>query len=95
MSVPLPSELLAKKPKLDGEMDSPSLAYVYVNCGHVQGKHRWDKANADSRKCPLCFEEGSITSLKMGYDPLFWVDKEAPTHFFQPCGHMASEKTIK
>ena len=30
--------------------------YVYLNCGHVQGHHEWDKSSTGSRKCPMCMK---------------------------------------
>ena len=31
----------------------------------------------------------------MGMEPCFHVDCERPTHAFNPCGHMASEATVR
>lgn len=36
-----------------------------------------------------------MVQLSMGLEPAFWVDCEPPTYAFNPCGHMASEKTVK
>ncbi|XP_013777211.1 protein pellino-like isoform X1 [Limulus polyphemus] len=70
--------------------------YVYLICGHVQGLHDWglDK-NSDSRTCPMCLKVGPIVKLCMGIEPAFYVDSGPPTFAFNPCGHMASEQTVK
>ncbi|CAB3366970.1 Hypothetical predicted protein [Cloeon dipterum] len=34
--------------------------YVYLNCGHVQGHHDWDKSSSGVRKCPLCTKVGKF-----------------------------------
>lgn len=70
--------------------------YVYLKCGHVQGHHDWgqekDKA---TRRCPMCLIAGPIVKLCMGIEPAFYVDSGPPTYAFSPCGHMATEKTVK
>ncbi|XP_074115172.1 E3 ubiquitin-protein ligase pellino [Cotesia typhae] len=70
--------------------------YVYLKCGHVQGYHDWgqekDKA---TRRCPMCLVVGPIVKLCMGIEPAFYVDRGPPTYAFNPCGHMATEKTVK
>uniref|UniRef100_A0ABD2XFY0 Protein pellino n=1 Tax=Trichogramma kaykai TaxID=54128 RepID=A0ABD2XFY0_9HYME len=70
--------------------------YVYLKCGHVQGHHDWgqekDKA---TRRCPMCLVAGPIVKLCMGIEPAFYVDSGPPTYAFSPCGHMATEKTVK
>ncbi|XP_032791337.1 protein pellino isoform X2 [Daphnia magna] len=68
--------------------------YVYLKCGHVQGQHHWGKEGED-RTCPICLKVGPVSQLSMGLEPAFWVDREPPTYAFNPCGHMASEKTVK
>lgn len=70
--------------------------YVYLNCGHVQGHHDWgqDKASG-ARRCPMCLELGPVVTLCMGIEPAFYVDSGPPTYAFNPCGHMATEKTVK
>lgn len=70
--------------------------YVYLKCGHVQGYHDWgttDKSN--QRTCPICLSVGTVAKLSMGLEPSFYVDSGPLTHVFNPCGHMASEKTVK
>jgi len=68
--------------------------YVYLKCGHVQGLHHWGK-EGESRTCPICLKVGPVVQLSMGLEPAFWVNCEPPTYAFNPCGHMASEKTVK
>lgn len=70
--------------------------YVYLKCGHVQGYHDWgltDKSN--QRTCPICLSVGTVAKLSMGLEPSFYIDSGPLTHVFNPCGHMASEETIK
>ncbi|XP_046401810.1 protein pellino isoform X2 [Ischnura elegans] len=71
--------------------------YVYLNCGHVQGHHDWgqDKDSPGARRCPMCLEVGPVVTLIVGIEPAFYVDNGPPTFAFNPCGHMASEKTVK
>ncbi|ERL89912.1 hypothetical protein D910_07271, partial [Dendroctonus ponderosae] len=70
--------------------------YVYLNCGHVQGLHEWGQERESSnRKCPICLELGPVVKLCMGLEPAFYVDSGIPCFAFNPCGHMASEKTVK
>lgn len=70
--------------------------YVYMKCGHVQGYHDWGATNkSNKRMCPICRSVSLVAKLSMGLEPSFYVDSGALTHVFNPCGHMASEKTIK
>ncbi|XP_018328495.1 protein pellino isoform X2 [Agrilus planipennis] len=70
--------------------------YVYLNCGHVQGHHDWGQdKDSESRKCPICLKLGPVVKLCMGLEPAFYVDSGPPTFAFNPCGHMATEKTVK
>lgn len=92
--------------------------YVYLNCGHVQGKHivlyndmlstsikdilyilghhDWGQdAITGSKRCPMCLDIGPSATLCMGIEPAFYVDSGPPTYAFNPCGHMATEKTVK
>ncbi|XP_054721199.1 protein pellino-like [Uloborus diversus] len=71
--------------------------YVYLICGHVQGLHSWGITDKDinARTCPMCLKVGPIVKLSMGIEPSLYVDCGAPTFAFNPCGHMASEKTVK
>ena len=70
---------------------------VYLGCGHVQGRHGWGDVNdaRGSKNCPLCFVPSPVATLMMGCEPGFYVDCEPPDYCFVPCGHMASEKTVK
>lgn len=70
--------------------------YVYLNCGHVQGHHDWgQEKDSESRKCPICLKMGPVVKLCMGIEQAFYVDIGPPTFAFNPCGHMATEKTVK
>lgn len=69
--------------------------YVYLKCGHVQGSHDWGTTKSNQRKCPICFSVGIVSKLAVGIEPSFYVDSGELTHAFNPCGHMASEKTVK
>jgi len=70
--------------------------YVYLNCGHVQGLHEWGQdKDSGARKCPICLELGPVVKVCMGLEPAFYVDSGPPTFAFNPCGHMATEKTVK
>lgn len=70
--------------------------YVYLNCGHVQGLHEWGQdKESDARTCPMCLKIGPIVKLCMGIEPAFYVDDGPPNFAFNPCGHMASEKSVK
>ncbi|XP_030759309.1 protein pellino-like [Sitophilus oryzae] len=70
--------------------------YVYLNCGHVQGLHDWGQdKDSGARKCPICLEQGPVVKVCMGLEPAFYVDSGLPTFAFNPCGHMATEKTVK
>ena len=71
--------------------------YVYLNCGHVQGRHEWGNVGdrVGSKTCPICMCNSSIVKLTMGMEPAFYVDTGPPDHCFVPCGHMANETTVK
>jgi len=71
--------------------------YVYLNCGHVQGRHEWGNVGdrVGSKTCPICLSNSSIVKLCMGGEPAFYVDSGPPDYCFVPCGHMANEKTVK
>lgn len=65
-------------------------------CFLFPGHHDWgqDKASG-ARRCPMCLELGPVVTLCMGIEPAFYVDSGPPTYAFNPCGHMATEKTVK
>lgn len=70
---------------------------VYLNCGHVQGRHDWGNLNdsKNTKTCPICLGATGVAQLIMGAEPAFYVDCDAPDYCFVPCGHMASEKTVR
>lgn len=41
------------------------------------------------------FQVSPFVKLKMGAELSLYIDNEHPTYCFSPCGHMASEKTVK
>ncbi|RZF46821.1 hypothetical protein LSTR_LSTR008053 [Laodelphax striatellus] len=86
--------VIPRKSGLDNEKQQP---YVYLNCGHVQGHHSWgQEKDSNERCCPMCLKRGRVAKLSMGLEPAFYVDSGPPTLFaFNPCGHMATEKTVK
>ncbi|XP_003738502.1 protein pellino [Galendromus occidentalis] len=75
--------------------DREKQPYVYLKCGHVQGLHSWGSQNSNEKKCPMCLKCGPVVKLVMGIEPAFYVDRGHPNYAFNPCGHMASEKTVK
>jgi len=40
-------------------------------------------------------QTGPFVKLQLGQETSFYVDNDVPTHCFCPCGHMASEKSVK
>ncbi|XP_023175977.1 protein pellino isoform X1 [Drosophila hydei] len=85
--------VIPRKVNISDQVNQP---YVYLNCGHVQGHHDWGQdENTGARRCPMCLELGPVVTLCMGLEPAFYVDVGAPTFAFNPCGHMATEKTVK
>nr|XP_046908403.1 protein pellino-like [Dermatophagoides farinae] len=70
--------------------------YVYLKCGHVQGYHDWGQnKHSNTRTCPMCFKSGPIVRLTMGIEPSFCTSSTLPNFAFNPCGHMASESTVR
>lgn len=45
------------------------------------------------RECPLCRTRGLYVPLKLGRESGFYLDGAPPTHAFNPCGHVCSERT--
>ena len=41
------------------------------------------------------FQDGPFVKLKMGCELSVYVDAHQPTHCFNPCGHVASENTVR
>eukprot|EP00108_Taenia_solium_P005747 TsM_000906000 transcript=TsM_000906000 gene=TsM_000906000 len=78
-----------------------SQPHVYLNCGHVHGYHDWQPNNQQSssepnnRTCPLCRQKSQFVRISIGEEVGFFVDRGAPSHCFNPCGHIASEATVR
>lgn len=95
--------LIIPRRKSDSLFDSERQPYCYSNCGHVQGRHAWghkdknsNNESVEKHKCPMCnTESGRIIQLTMGMEPTFHLDSSALNYAFNPCGHIASEKTVK
>ncbi|VDL43856.1 unnamed protein product [Hymenolepis diminuta] len=49
----------------------------------------------DKRTCPLCRQSSRFVRLSIGEEVGFYVDRGAPSHCFNPCGHIASEATVR
>ncbi|KAK2160264.1 hypothetical protein LSH36_137g06016, partial [Paralvinella palmiformis] len=76
--------------------DQAKQPYVYLSCGHVHGQHSWGKGDeTGNRTCPMCRKSGPFVKLQMGQETSYYVDNEMPTHCFCPCGHMASQRTVR
>lgn len=85
--------VIPRKAATDSTQQQP---YVYLKCGHVQGHHDWgQEKDKVTRRCPMCLVAGAVVKLSMGIEPAFYVDCGPPTYAFSPCGHMATEKTVK
>uniref|UniRef100_A0A914ZRH2 Protein pellino n=1 Tax=Parascaris univalens TaxID=6257 RepID=A0A914ZRH2_PARUN len=73
--------------------------YVYLGCGHVQGKHTWglnNVSNSPSYKCPICLVDSSkVIQLIMGMESAFHLDSGALDYAFNPCGHVCSLATVR
>ncbi|CAG0894469.1 unnamed protein product [Cyprideis torosa] len=83
-------------PRKQTQMPADKVPYVYLKCGHVQGYHQWGRNEENqNRTCPVCFKSGGVARLMMGMEPAFYVDKGVPSYAFNPCGHIASEATVK
>ncbi|XP_027134133.1 E3 ubiquitin-protein ligase pellino homolog 1 isoform X8 [Larimichthys crocea] len=74
--------------------------WVYLQCGHVHGYHNWGNHREERegregrhRECPMCRAKGPYVPLWLGCEAGFYVDAAPPTHAFNPCGHVCSEKT--
>lgn len=85
--------VIPRKSTLDNDKQQP---YVYLSCGHVQGHHDWgQEKDSNARCCPMCLKVGPVVKLCMGIEPAFYVDSPPNFFAFNPCGHMATEKTVK
>ncbi|KAL3971773.1 solute carrier family 12 (potassium/chloride transporter), member 7 [Sarotherodon galilaeus] len=78
----------------------PKQPWVYLQCGHVHGYHNWGNHREERegregrlRECPMCRTKGPYVALWLGCEAGFYVDAAPPTHAFNPCGHVCSEKT--
>uniref|UniRef100_A0A1I7XVL9 Pellino n=1 Tax=Heterorhabditis bacteriophora TaxID=37862 RepID=A0A1I7XVL9_HETBA len=74
--------------------------YVYLNCGHVQGKHDWGFHSTlnglPTFKCPICLAESErVIQLTMGMESSFHLDSGSLDYAFNPCGHVASFSTVR
>lgn len=69
--------------------------YAFTKCGHLHIFRKKDLDQPETRKCSSCQAVSSPIPLCMGLEPAFYVDYGPPTYAFNPCGHMATEKTIK
>ncbi len=76
-------------------MECACTPFIHLECGHVQGKHNWKRSRYDDFVCPVCRSDGPIVSLSVGMETAYWVDSGDLTHCFNPCGHVASEMTVK
>ncbi|VDD91706.1 unnamed protein product [Enterobius vermicularis] len=85
-----------KKSANSGSSKQP---YVYLNCGHVQGKHDWglhNVSNTTAYTCPVCRSDSTkVTQLVMGMESAFHLDSATLDHAFNPCGHVASLATVR
>lgn len=90
--------LIVPRRKSDMYSNPDRQPYCYTKCGHVQGQHNWGHVTEGQQKhkCPMCNgESDAIIQLTMGMEPTFHLDSSALNHSFNPCGHMASEETVK
>lgn len=70
--------------------------YFFLQCEHIQlYKELEQDKSTDERICTMCLLKGPVIALSMGLEPAFYVDSDPPTFAFIPCGHMASEMTVK
>lgn len=76
--------------------------YVYLACGHVQGKHSWGVihpsgfGSATVFRCPICMTESEkVVKLAMGMEAAFHLDSDRLNYAFNPCGHVASFTTVR
>ena len=68
--------------------------FVNLTCGHVQGN--WRKESIEENQvCPVCRSKWNLVLLKIGTNTAFFVDCKPLSHCFDPCGHVASECTVR
>ena len=62
--------------KNSSKVDPESQPIVYLNCGHVQGRHSWGATSeSGKRTCPICLGETDTAQLKIGSESgklTFW-----------------------
>ncbi|GMR59041.1 hypothetical protein PMAYCL1PPCAC_29236 [Pristionchus mayeri] len=92
--------LIIPKKKTSSRTASQRQPYVYLACGHVQGKHKWGLHTGHTgmslHKCPICLVESErVIQLTMGMQPAFHLDSGSLDYSFNPCGHVASLRTVR
>ncbi|KAF8387487.1 peli-1 [Pristionchus pacificus] len=92
--------LIIPKKKTSSRTASQRQPYVYLECGHVQGKHKWGQhtghMGTSLHKCPICMIESErVLQLTMGMQPAFHLDSGSLDYAFNPCGHVASLRTVR
>ncbi|KAL3109966.1 hypothetical protein niasHT_017339 [Heterodera trifolii] len=78
--------------------DPTRVPYVYQECGHVQSKHGWKADRKGMYECPFCrVKSEKVIKLTVGNEPAFHMDFQLNSfeYSFNPCGHIASERTVK
>ncbi|KAJ1521627.1 hypothetical protein ONE63_003274 [Megalurothrips usitatus] len=83
-----------RNPSETSEASESQQPYVYLNCGHVCG------GSSLPATCPTCYKKSTAQKLCMGMEPAFYVDditndSDPKLFAFNPCGHIATEKTVK
>ena len=59
--------------KNSSKVDPESQPIVYLNCGHVQGRHSWGATSeSGKRTCPICLGETDTAQLKIGSESGKW-----------------------
>ncbi|XP_034245250.1 E3 ubiquitin-protein ligase pellino homolog 2-like isoform X2 [Thrips palmi] len=83
-----------KSSSSDVDSDSADQPSVFLNCGHIHG------GSAPPKQCPSCHKIGPSQKICMGMEGAFYIDDVDDPHpvnlfAFNPCGHIATEKTVK
>ncbi|KAF7633263.1 hypothetical protein Mgra_00007364 [Meloidogyne graminicola] len=90
--------LVISRKRRNKSCSSSKQPYVYFRCGHVQGNHNWGVEKNGSTlkfKCPICLVvSDNIAQLTMGMESAFHLDSGLLEYAFNPCGHMASKRTV-
>lgn len=92
--------LIIPKKKTSSRTANQRQPYVYLECGHVQGKHKWGQHTTHMgnslHKCPICLLESErVIQLTMGMQAAFHLDSGSLDYAFNPCGHVASLRTVR